>query len=287
MPTFVNASLCAIVLNYRNAALTRRCLLSLVGQGVDLVRLVDNSDCERSFEQLDAMLCEIKLTVDFPVTLSRPKHNLGFAGGVNLAIQDDFNSHHELYLLLNNDAVLFRNAVSELRRTAAILSNGLLFSPKCASIGAPDRMWYQRYIGLLSKNHIPGGALYLTGACLLINRKCIRDGVLFDPDFFMYGEDVELSWRLLRQYGDTAVNLLNVALYWHEPGGSSVKGGWFYEYHSARAHWLLIKKLVVFEFEWVAIFPIKSAYILLRAIVRACKFRSLIPVRAAFAAFEI
>ena len=35
-----------------------------------------------------------------------------------------------------------------------------------------------------------------SGACLLVRRKAIDGEALFDPDFFMYGEDLDLCYRV-------------------------------------------------------------------------------------------
>ena len=59
----------------------------------------------------------------------------------------------------------------------------------------------------------------LTGAFMLIRRKALDKAGLFDTDFFMYGEDIDLSWRI-RQAGYVNYYLHDVRIP-HFKGSSS------------------------------------------------------------------
>lgn len=279
----VDIDVCAIVLNYRNAELTARCLRSFIGQGVACIRLVDNSECDRSFAELDSVLSYLRAELDCPLILSRPVRNTGFANGVNYAIQLDQQTPHAFYLLFNNDAVLLPGAVAILVNAALANPSCLLFTPKCMTYNSYSMMWYQRYTGLLFDFPIFGGVPYLSGACLLVRRTILKNGLLFDPIFFMYGEDLELSWRAIQLSGTKkALMVVPDAMYLHESGKSSSQGGWFYEFHLARCHWLTTRRLSWFEGEWLLQLPLKFIFLLLRAMFRSCRFYSIVPIKALF-----
>jgi GT2 family glycosyltransferase len=53
------------------------------------------------------------------------------------------------------------------------------------------------YLGHLSENEICRADI-LTGAFMLIRREALSKTGLFDTSFFMYGEDIDLSWRIIR-----------------------------------------------------------------------------------------
>jgi GT2 family glycosyltransferase len=79
-----------------------------------------------------------------------------------------------------------------------------------------------------------------TAACLLVRRKAIDQVGFFDPDFFMYGEDLDLCFRLKRSgwkiyYVPTATAI-------HVKGTSTrqATGPMLYEFH--RAMWIFHKK---------------------------------------------
>lgn len=53
------------------------------------------------------------------------------------------------------------------------------------------------YLGHLPDN-LTGRADILTGAFMMIRREALEKTGLFDTSFFMYGEDIDLSWRLVK-----------------------------------------------------------------------------------------
>ena len=53
------------------------------------------------------------------------------------------------------------------------------------------------YLGHLPENEICRADI-LTGAYMFIRREALDKTGLFDTDFFMYGEDIDLSWRIVK-----------------------------------------------------------------------------------------
>lgn len=228
----------AIVLHFRNAARSHRCIASLSTAGVGRVTIVDNSADEGT------SLCELRelLTAEEASIVSylEPGINLGFAGGVNFALVETARPGQENVLLLNSDATISREAINSLEealhRGAAlaapmIMEGGSLKSPTC---------YYHGLLGLITRHAIPFSRTYLTGACLMV-RGDLAQAPLFDPSFFFFGEDVLLSHRALQLRHSTAVTTGEPIK--HEGSGSSVKGSIFYEYHINRAHLLLAARL--------------------------------------------
>jgi len=277
--------ICAIVLNYRNAARTAACMSSLIGQGLHTVLVIDNSDDTEAAEELAAMVDKQFDHADYNLRLLNPGSNLGFAQGINFGLNNVASLNFDAYLLINNDAIAMPSMVS---RLAAALSDSdaEMVAPIVVDVkGQPlPMLWYQRYFGLQTAFPLLGSFPYLSGCCLLVRREMLREGKLLDEDFFMYGEDTLLGWRLA--CNEMELLRLNDACVRHEGEGSSRRGKLFYEYHMARAHILLAKKTWHHPLEIPVMLAGKSVALILRAFWRSMRFGNVIPLKAFFMAWR-
>jgi N-acetylglucosaminyl-diphospho-decaprenol L-rhamnosyltransferase len=141
---------------------------------------------------------------------------------------------------------------------------------------ASSVLWYHRLFALVLRRPCLGAFPYLSGACLLVPMPLAMDG-LFDPDFFMYGEDVELSWRMTL----SGVPLVAADVLCDHAGSASARiGSLFYEYHVARGHLLLARKLARNQLEcWLFLIG-RAISLPLRATLRCLRLKSSIPWRA-------
>lgn len=273
-------SVCAIILDYFGSSKTIACLMSLIDQGLHATMIVDNSGDKQANNQLQEALTEFRQReVPFTIHQIVNSQNLGYAAGVNNALRWLEEKHpHRYYLLINNDAEATPGMLPELLKFMREHDRTALTAPM---IDIRQKQiaysWYQRFTGLMFSHHMIGTFPYLTGCCLLLDRRIIGNG-LFDEDFFMYGEDVALCWRLRLAGWDTAC--VSQAIVQHEGVGSSRQGGFFYEYHMARGHLLLGRKLARHRWEFPFLYSGRLLTISTRAIVRAIRFRSLIPITA-------
>ncbi len=281
MPT-----VCAIILDYFGSSKTIACLSSLIDQGLDAVMIVDNSGNRQANMQLQNALAAFSQNkVPFVVYQTVNPQNLGYAAGLNNALRWlEENQPHHYYLLINNDAEATPDMLPGLLKFVRGHDRTALTAP-VVDIGHKQITghWYHRFTGLMFSHHVIGAFPYLTGCCLLVDRRIIGDG-LFDEDFFMYGEDVELCWRLHLSGWDTAC--VSQAIVRHEGTGSSHQGSFFYEYHTVRGHILLARKLARHRWEIPFLYFVRLLTIPARAIVRAIRFRSLVPITASLSALR-
>ncbi|HEX7642379.1 MAG TPA: glycosyltransferase family 2 protein [Noviherbaspirillum sp.] len=280
------AKLCAIVLDYRGASKTEACLQSLSGQGLDTVLLVDNSNDKNASAALAKALEHLGAApTDYSLQVLKPHTNLGFACGVNFAIAHPAAQHCDVFLLLNNDATM---APGALKYMAAALHSGDADLVAPAIIDdqgkAQPQLWYQRFFGLLTARPLPGSYAYLSGCCILFRRSLAPSGKLFDEDFFMYGEDTLLGWRLLREKKRAVVE--PDAVVRHTGQGTWPDCSLFYEYQVARAHVLLAGKTWRSPLELPLLFGVKATALLARAVRRSIHYRKLTPLRAFFLAWR-
>lgn len=275
--------ICAIVLNYRDAARTFSCLQSLAGQGLEIALVVDNSaDAGASADLASAMQSLREGDMDFNLSVVTPPENLGFSRGINLALNAAIARTCDTYLLINNDAEAAPGMVEML--AAGVRKTGVAIPVVLTQDGTPQPgFWYQRFLGLMAVRPLPGAFAFPSGCCLMFGRELLIGGMLLDEDFFMYGEDVLLGWNLLRT-GKTPC-LIEQAVAYHTGRASAGNAGLFYEYHTARAHVLLALKTRRTRMEIPLLILTKSAGMLLRATWRALRGANVMPLLAFFLAW--
>ncbi|TSE27975.1 Glycosyl transferase family 2 [Tepidimonas thermarum] len=217
--------LIGLTLNYRDAARTSRCVASLLADGADGVLVWDNSaDGGRSAQAL----CQ-HWVHEPRVHIEVSTRNLGFSAGVNRGIDAALARWPQAWvLLINNDATLHRGALQTLAQALNAQPQAVVAYPRVDHDGQViGTVYYQRLFALLRFDRAwPGSFSYPSGSALLIAPERIRPP-LFDEDFFMYGEDVMLGWRL----GASRMAHVPQVLAWHEGSASSRNGSWFYETH--------------------------------------------------------
>jgi GT2 family glycosyltransferase len=281
-------TVCAIVLDYRAAEKTRECLLSLCNQGLSTVYVLDNSESEPHSAELRKLAHgTLAAEADYRIEILSAGKNLGFAKGVNFVIGRDRRSAfpHDFYLLLNNDAVAGPGLVTRMLAELENDSNVALAAPRivCNDPGRESGIWYHRYLGLLLSRPGRFRFHYFTGCCLLLRQEFADENGLFDERFFMYGEDIELAWRLSRQ--DKRMAYVENAIVQHEYGPSVDRASFFYEYHMVRGHLLLTFTTWVHRAEIPLIVTAKSLSLACRAVVRAIRHGSLVPLTAFLLAY--
>ncbi|HXC77962.1 MAG TPA: glycosyltransferase family 2 protein [Candidatus Acidoferrum sp.] len=251
-------SVSAIVVSYnvRDQLLeTLGAYYSTCGQQAEVV-VVDNASSDGSAEAVAAA---------FPqAALIRLDQNLGFGRANNAGLE---RCHGELILTLNPDVLVQEGCVAALADFLAANAQAGAAGPRldrpdgkldlAARRGFPSplsafyrlsglsRMFpksprFNRYnlgdVSLESVHEIDAG----TAACLMVRRKAIDQVGFFDPQFFMYGEDLDLCYRL--RQGGWKIYYVPDAVAIHLKGSSTrqATGPMLYEFH--RAMWLFHRK---------------------------------------------
>ena len=274
---------CAIVLDYRGAEKTEKCLLSLVGQGIRTAYVLDNSEAEISSAELHTAAERVRSTrPGFSIEILSAGKNLGFGRGVNFVLRYDrrCESPHDYYLLLNNDAVAGPGLVTGMIARFANDPDVALVTPRILSDdpGREFGIWYHRYFGLLLSRPGSGRVHYFTGCCLSFRKDLVTESGIFDESFFMYGEDAELGWRITRQ-GKKMVCAEDVFVR-HDLGPSADRGKFFYEYHMTRSHLLLSLKTGLHPSEVPLLILTKYLGLACRAMIRTVRYHNWPPLLA-------
>lgn len=218
----------AVLVNYNGAAHNLACLDSLLAQAGSAMEVVfvDNASTDRSLEAVRQRFGERLRYVE-------NRENLLFAAGCNQGIERALAGGAERIFLLNNDTVVEPGCL-------ALLGAFLEAHPGCAAaqplltrLDAPDRVasagcrvsrmgaaWDQdQGRPAADAPEAPFEVPAVTGGASLWRAEALRRLGLFDPDFGMYFEDVDLSLRARKQ--GWSLHTVPAARVRHKVGGAA------------------------------------------------------------------
>lgn len=248
-----------VIVNYNVKYFLEQCLLSVreAAQHIEHeVFVVDNASSDDSLEMLKKRFPEVHLIAN--------DVNLGFSKANNQAIRE---STGEYILLLNPDTVVQNNTFSvcldfmDHHTDAGAIGVKMLdgkgnFLPE-SKRGLPTP-WVSFYkiFGLSSLfPRSPKFARYhlghldenenhpvdvLAGAFMMMRREALDKAGLLDEDFFMYGEDIDLSYRITKA-GYQNYYLADTSII-HYKGESTKKGSLNYVYVFYKAMAIFARK---------------------------------------------
>lgn len=272
----------ALLLNFRDASRSIACIHSLLDEKINAIFVFDNS----ADDGLSSKQIVEKFENDPRIFVHISSFNMGFSAGVNAGlhwIEQRFGPVR--VLLINNDAVLSPGSAEKLNIALDVSQEAKISYPWIQQSGVVHKpKYYQKFSGIQSDHPMYGSFSYVSGCCMLLDLARI-DLPLFDEDFFMYGEDCELSWRWRHQ--PNAMLYVPGALVVHEGSASSGLGSMFYETRMVAAHLLLAKKMAESSIQRFFYLLLKSGFLLFRMLIRTWRFRSAVPIKAFFEGVKI
>ena len=219
-----------VIVNYRSHALVEQNHARLRGSGIHVV-VVDNysDDAERAAcEDLCA-----RQGWEFA-----PNVNSGFGEGVNLGMSRLIVAGCNSLVMANPDLQLGLEQLCELAGRALADPTALVAPQIVTPLGRPWGRLGVISIGegrLYTHGDHPGSPRWLSGACLAISASLwLRLGG-FTPGYFMYWEDVDLSFRA-QKAGGSLVLAEDIRVE-HDAGGTqggSTAKSWLFTYYNCR-----------------------------------------------------
>jgi GT2 family glycosyltransferase len=238
----------AITLNWNRRDDTLRCIESLLetrNSELD-VFVVDNASDDDSVNAIKHAFPEI--------TLIQNDQNLGFAEGNNVAIRRLVDAGYEFLLLINNDAVLAPDSLSQMMDVMLGDPSIGMVGPTICYLDSPDVVWSAGGtinwstgdVNSTYFNH-PAGNIprepfdvdHMSGCCMLLRTAAIDAAGVLDPRFFMYYEESEWCVRIGR-HGFRLV-ICPQALSWHAISPRAQEGSPSVAYYMTRNHLLFLK----------------------------------------------
>lgn len=216
--------LSVIIVNYNVKYYLDQCISSVLRAFEEMntpaeIIVVDNHSADGSVDYLEKRYPQMLYPM---VRFVRSAHNLGFARANNIAIRQ---SRGEYVLLLNPDTIVgedtlkasvdFMDAHEDAGAVGvrmlgaqgrrAMESRRGLPTPMVSffkMLGFCNRWPHHRLFGKYYMGYLPWDEPcqieVVSGAYCMLRRKALDEVGLLDEDFFMYGEDIDLSYRVLK-----------------------------------------------------------------------------------------
>lgn len=216
--------LSVIIVNYNVKYYLDQCIRSVLRAFEEMntpaeIIVVDNHSADGSVDYLEQRYPQMLYPM---VRFVRSAHNLGFARANNIAIRQ---SRGEYVLLLNPDTIVGEDALKasvdfmDVHEDAGAVGVRMLGAQGRRAMesrrGLPTpmvsffkmlgfcnrwphhRLFGKYYMGYLPWDE-PSQIEVVSGAYCMLRRKALDEVGLLDEDFFMYGEDIDLSYRVLK-----------------------------------------------------------------------------------------
>ncbi len=263
-----------VIVNYKVRYYLAQCIHSVLKamEGIDgEVIIVDNDSRDGSVEFLRELYPQVYFI--------ESGKNLGFSRANNIAIRQ---ARGEYVMVLNPDTIikeeLLRECIGLLDGNPQIGATGVrmlnpdgTFAPEsrrgtptpftafCKMSGLnsvfPTSRIFGRYYMRFLDEHSAAPIEVISGACMFIRKSVLDECGLFDEDFFMYGEDIDLSYRMLKT---GKMNYYLPSSIIHYKGESSRKNTFRYVYVFYEAMYIFFKKHYS-SYNWILSIPIRSA----------------------------
>jgi GT2 family glycosyltransferase len=216
-----------VLLNWNTPIHTANCISSLMeycDERLFDIIVADNGSTDDSLFLLKAQ---------FPnLVYIENKENLGFAEGNNRGLVYSIENGYTYSLVMNTDTLVDSDLVSGLTAHLDEHPQAATVQPAIYWMHDKAKLWngeggFNSFLGLTPSDKtrpIPGDtgyktAQWVTGCCMLLRNSALTASGLFNKQFFLYYEDVELSFRL-RGHGYELHYLPSCKMY-HEAGVSA------------------------------------------------------------------
>jgi len=206
--------------------------------------------------------------------------NLGFNGGNNVGLREALEEGGEYLLFLNNDTIVDKGFMEPLLKALSEIPGAGAVSPAIYYHDFPDEIWccgdkINLYSGFPTMGKpcrkgldiIPSE--YYSGCAFLMKAEVLKKIGSFDEDYFLYGDDIDLSLRLRKMgYG---LYFIPKSRIWHRTSKTTGSDSYVYMYYTSRASLLLHHKhhTGIKKFFYLSI---TTAYHLLRGVKRSLKY---------------
>lgn len=266
-------TLSIVIVNYNTFKLTRDTIISVIAEPISYkyeIFLVDNNSTDGSLEELKNYFS--KEISNGLLKVIANSENQGFAAANNLAIKE---SSGDFILLLNSDTIVKEGTLDrcmdyisshEHDDIGALgckvsLTNGELDKACKRSFPNPVNSFYKLFgINASDKNKdnynlddLDDDGIYevdcLVGAFMLLRKLAIGEVGLLDEDYFMYGEDIDLCYRI--KEGGWKIIYFGEAEILHYKGASSKKKKSKLIYEFYRAMYLFYNKHYKTEYSFL------------------------------------
>ncbi len=247
----------AVVVNWNGGDENLACIRSLLDEGLapEWIYFVDNGSVDGSLERVREEHPDLTFILN--------DENLGYGDGNNIAVDAALDRGADLFLLVNNDAVLGTGCVARLLESLERDPQLGVVGPRVLYTERPDVVWAaggkltfrQNLSTLIGHGEKDGPRFretrtvdYVIGAVMLVRREVFERIGLLDGTFFAYHEDLDFCLRA--SYEGFGVACIGEAAAQHAAGHSTgggynarrkymvgVNTVWFLRRHGTPSRW--------------------------------------------------
>ena len=209
--------ICAVVVTYNRKELLKECLTAILGQTHQVTNLVviDNASTDGTTEMLNAEGFLSNPLIQY----HRMKSNTGGAGGFYEGIKRAMLNRPEWVWVMDDDTIPCEDCLEELIRAGKIIKQKLVNTERkisyLASAVYGKNHEFMNVPAVSQKNGYNGypywyemlheGIVNITWATfvsILINSDAVKECGLPNPEYFIWGDDIEYTTRLSNFYGE-------------------------------------------------------------------------------------
>lgn len=254
-------AICYVVVNYFSHEKVAKLVASISPRDDIFGIIVDNSADNAEFEALSLAVARED------VECMQTERNGGFSYGTNVGLKAAVD-RAKAFLILNPDTEVssdFFQVLIGLRQAmpdAVVSPHGVHMKTKQTWSAGGAFYWVRGRADVLTVKRRSGETEFGTCACLLVPKAAI-DGVGYlDEDFFLGGEEWDLSLRLRR--AGWPIIYSSRAVYYHEVSGTHEKYGLRFFYVGMRTKVLFARKHYgAWFWPWMFCFMVPSVPVLL------------------------
>jgi hypothetical protein len=230
----------AVILNYNGRDTIKMCL-DFVFQSdypnLEVV-VVDNNSTDESLELAKKFFSKFHFI--------KNEKNLGFAAGNNVGIKFALEKMADYVFLLNNDARIEKNTLSELVRKTEERKDIGIASPLIIN-GNTNEVWFSggkiKWFSMKAVHNFrpnsktPYETEYVSGCAMLIKKEVFRAVALLDEDYFLYYEDADFCLRAKKAGYDSLIVPYSRAFHFEKSELDK----------SGKIYWLVISGILFFQ----------------------------------------
>ena len=237
-----------LILHFGGFSVTKSCIDSIL-LNVRLqnrnIFIVDNNETNSNEQDFLNNFPDIKYL--------KPKHNYGFAAGVNFGLNEILSSEFDAVLIINNDTIVAKHFLDSLESTLFSSEKIGICVPKILMYYYPNKLYHagggfkpligRAYMFGFMQNDGPQFSsqkpvTFANGCCMLVKTAIFREIGLLDENYYFYGEDAEFSKRIV-QYGFNIIFCPSSVIYHKVDLTKNIRESSHYLFHFYRSLRLL------------------------------------------------
>ena len=173
-----------VIVSFKSSDVIEQCIKS-INSNIKII-VVENSDNIQTKNYLESKFSNVEVFI--------AKENLGYGKGNNLGIS---KVKTQYAFILNPDAILEENCLVELFKANSLLKDDFaILAPNCSN----NYGFFSDQNNYLKKKEIME-VDYVKGFAMLINLKKVTFDKIFDENFFLFLEEIDLCRRIKNDGG--------------------------------------------------------------------------------------